>query len=270
MRKDFPQVRDLTMDAKGNLYAVGTLAVLDSFSLPVKDRVETFGIARWNKTTDRWEGPTDIGGFSRDPLQMTWLDAGKTKLLLTGAFEYGNDWGPLNGAAILDVNSGKVSALGSGLMLASRDQVVAPMVRHAVRGSEIWFAGMFNHAGVNANASFAAPISSHYVAMWDGSKDLSKVAPKAGAAPGGAARPAAASGDKLPSRVAYKLEQVEKELANAERQIAAGRAPNAQRNLQTIERLMKEIGADPQNLTYPRAAAAIKRVKAVAAAVGGG
>jgi len=160
LRKDFPQIRDITMDTQGRLYAVGTLAVLDMHTLPIKDRVETYGIARWNPETDKWEGPTKIGGFSRDPLQMTWLDEGRTQPLLSGAFEYDNHWRPLNGVAILDTTTGEIKALGGGLMPAHRDQVVAPIVRHAVRGNELWFAGLFDHAGINANATFAAPISS--------------------------------------------------------------------------------------------------------------
>ena len=166
LRKDFPQVRDLTMDSQGNLYAIGTLAVLDSFTLPVAEREETFGIARWNRDTNRWEGVTEIGGFSRDPLQMSWLDEGRTRLLLSGAFEYGNDWLPLNGVAIVDVATGEVQGLGGGLMSAHRDQTVAPMVRHAILGDELWFAGMFDHAGINANATWAEPNPSHYVAVW--------------------------------------------------------------------------------------------------------
>lgn len=166
----FPHVRDITMDGKGRLYAVGTLAVLDFHTLPVKDRKETYGIARWDPATDRWEGATNTGGFSRDPIQMTWLDAERSHLLLTGAFEYGNDWQPLNGVAILDTNSGDVKPLGGGLMMAHRDQVVAPMVRHTVRGSELWFAGLFDHAGINANATFAAPIPASYVAVYDPTK----------------------------------------------------------------------------------------------------
>lgn len=270
LRKDFPQVRDLTMDAKGNLYAVGTLAVLDSFTLPVKDRVETFGIARWNKSTDHWEGVANIGGFSRDPLQMSWLDEGKTKLLLSGAFEYDNAWRPLNGVAILNVTNGEVSALGGGLMLESRDQVVAPMVRHALRGSEIWFAGMFNHAGVNANATFAEPIPSHYVAMWDGEKDLSAVRPVAAASAGTPGKSPAAASDKLPSRVAYKLEQIEKELAKAEKLIAAGKAPNAKRNVQAVERLMNELSQNSEHLKHPQVVAVLKRIEAVTTAISGG
>jgi hypothetical protein len=162
----FPRVHALITDAAGNLYAGGSIAVLDSRTLPVADRVESFGIAKWDKATDRWVALTETGGFSRDVIQMSWLDKGKTKLLATGGFEYGNDWTPLNGVAIVDVTTGKVEPLGGGLLLASRDQTVAPMVRHTLRDEEIWFTGLFDHAGVNANALLGAPIPSNYVAMW--------------------------------------------------------------------------------------------------------
>ena len=269
LRKDFPAIRDLTMDANGNLYAVGTLGLLDYFTLPVSDRVETFGIARWNHETNEWEGPTNIGGFSRDPLQMTWLDKARTQLLLSGAFEYDNNWRAMNGVAILDVTTGEASALGGGLMPASREQVVAPMVRHAVRGNEIWLAGLFDHAGVNANATFADPIQSSYVAMWDSSKDLSAVAPVEATSTTGST---AASGadEKLHSRVAYKMEQVEKELDKAEKSIAAGKPARADRPAKTIERLLMEIERGGQNMEHPRIATAAGRLEAVRAAMAGG
>jgi len=208
LRKDFPQIRDITMDTQGRLYAVGTLAVLDMHTLPIKDRVETYGIARWNPETDKWEGPTKIGGFSRDPLQMTWLDEGRTQPLLSGAFEYDNHWRPLNGVAILDTTTGEIKALGGGLMPAHRDQVVAPIVRHAVRGNELWFAGLFDHAGINANATFAAPISSSYIAMYDPTKSMD---PNAGLV----VKPVAALPTPKRSSEAVKI-QLEAELTEGE------------------------------------------------------
>ena len=171
LRQDFPRIRDLTTDSEGNLYAAGTLALLDE-TLPVKDRVETFGLARWDRESDRWVSPTTMGGFSRDAVHMSWLDEAKTQLLLTGGFEYDNAWRPLNGAAILDVKTGEVKPFGGGLMMASREQVVAPMIRHSIRGDEIWFGGLFDHAGANANSNVEAPVPSNFVAMWNGTKNL--------------------------------------------------------------------------------------------------
>ncbi len=68
--------------------------------------------------------------------------------------------------AVLDTTTGALRPLGGGLLRASRDQVVAPMVHHAVRGEELWFSGLFDHAGVNANSRLQGPVESAYVAMW--------------------------------------------------------------------------------------------------------
>ena len=171
LRQDFPRVMDLAIDTQGNLYAGGTLAIVDG-KLPVAERQESFGIAKYDKASDRWVPVTQTGGFSRDVLQMTWLDEGRTRMLVSGAFEYGQDWTPLNGVAIVDLTSGTIEPLGGGLMREVRDQVVAPMVRHTIKGNEFWFAGLFDHAGVNANSMTSAPIQSGYVAMWDPTRSL--------------------------------------------------------------------------------------------------
>ena len=165
-------VRTITSDAQGNLYAGGCLAVVDQDTLPVKDRKETFGIAKLDKETGRWGPCTTVGGVSRDVLEMSWLDEDRTQLLLTGAFEYDNAWNPVSGVALLDTTTGELKSLGGGLMRAARDQVVAPMIRHAIRGSELWFAGLFDHAGINANDPLQAPIESWYVAMYDPTKSM--------------------------------------------------------------------------------------------------
>ena len=198
------------------------------------------------------------------------MDEARTQLLLSGAFEYDNNWRPMNGVAILDVTTGEVSALGGGLMPTSREQVVAPMVRHAVRGNEIWLAGLFDHAGVNANATFASPIQSSYIAMWDGTKDLSAVAPVAASSTTESSSGASAADEKLPSRVAYKMEQVEKELDKAEKSIAAGKPIRADRPAKTIERLLVEIERGGQNMEHPRIAPAAGRLEAVKTAIAGG
>ena len=161
---EFARVRCLTMDAQGNLYAGGSVAVV-SDTLSLTERKESFGIARWDAKSDTW-GPIGSGfqGFSRDVLQMSWLDA--DTLLVSGGFEYAWDWGILNGVAKLNVRTGALSPLGGGLMRSSRSQVIAPMVVHAIRGKELWFAGLFDHAGVNANSRVEKPNPSRYVAMW--------------------------------------------------------------------------------------------------------
>ncbi|MEQ9643153.1 MAG: hypothetical protein RIM84_24235 [Alphaproteobacteria bacterium] len=257
LRTNFPRVRALITDAEGNLYVGGTLAVIDD-TLPVADRVETFGIARWDRASDTWSGPTKVGGLSRDILQMSWLDEARTRLLLSGAFEYGNDWTPLNGVAILDTATGELQALGGGLMKASRDQIDAPMVRHAVRGDELWFAGLFDHAGVNANSVAASPIPSNFVAMWNPNADFSAAdKPVSGGAP-----PApTADAPKLGRSVAYKVEQLESELDKAEADVAAGKSPK--RRLNTMKRLWSEIGRAKDAATHPRVVEAKRRYDAL-------
>lgn len=118
------------------------------------------------------DGRLVVGGLSRDVLEMRWLDAARTQLLLCGAFEHANDWTPLNGVAVLDTTTGDLRPLGGGLLRASREQVIAPMVHHAVRGEELWFAGLFDHAGVNANSRLEAPVESANVAMWHPAANL--------------------------------------------------------------------------------------------------
>lgn len=172
LRGDFPRVRCMVMDAERNIYAGGTLAVLDRTTLPVASRREAFGLARYDRKQDRWVPVVQVGGLSRDVLEMRWLDAERTRLLLCGAFEYGNDWTPLNGVAVLDAKTGALAPLGGGLLRASREQVIAPMIHHAARGDELWFSGLFDHAGANANSRLEAPVESAYVAMWRAGQNL--------------------------------------------------------------------------------------------------
>ena len=105
--------------------------------------------------------------------------------------------------------------------------------------------------------------------MWDSSKDLSAVAPVEATSTTGST---AASGadEKLHSRVAYKMEQVEKELDKAEKSIAAGKPARADRPAKTIERLLMEIERGGQNMEHPRIATAAGRLEAVRAAMAGG
>jgi hypothetical protein len=160
----FAKVRDITMDKQGNLYAVGSVAVLDN-SMPVKDRTESFGIAKLDATSKTWVPVhPDFAGFSRDPIQMTWLD--DDTLLLSGGMDKTEDWKILNSVCTLNVRTGEVKNLGGGLMRPGRDQTVAAMVAHTVRGDELWFGGLFTRAGVNDNSTLEGPVQSQYVAMY--------------------------------------------------------------------------------------------------------
>lgn len=167
----FPRVRCLTMDKEGNLYAGGSLAVIDD-ALPVKDRKETFGIAKLDKATGRWVSCTKAGGVSRDIFQMTWLDDARTKLLLSGGFVYDNQFEQLHCVAILDTQTGELSRLGGGLLRSQLEHVISSNVVHAVKDGEYWFAGLFDHAGINANSRLEAPVESVGVARFAPGKNL--------------------------------------------------------------------------------------------------
>lgn len=169
MTEVFPRVRDLKYDKDGNLWACGSLAIVDD-SLPIKDRKETFGIAKYDPKLDQWVPPTRIGGLIRDPLQMTMID--DSTMIVSGAFNYGADFSLLHGVAKVDTRTGEVSPLGGGLPRASKEQIYAPMVVHAVKGDEIWFAGNFDHAGINADSNVEAPNPSAYVAVWNPKANL--------------------------------------------------------------------------------------------------
>lgn len=165
----YPRVRDMVMDKQGNIYACGTLAIISN-KMPPRERKESFGIAKLDAKTGKWGPIADFRGFSRDPVQMSWID--DDTLLLSGGMDYAEDWTPLNGVCTLNVRTGEMKPLGGGLMKFSRSQVIAPMVVHTIRGSEWWFGGYFQRAGINDNSNLAAPVVSQYVAMWDGTKNL--------------------------------------------------------------------------------------------------
>jgi hypothetical protein len=101
---------------------------------------------------------------------MTWLD--ERHLLLSGSFVYDEAWTQLHNVAILDVVTGELQPLGGGLLRVGQNHVVGAEVVHDVRGSELWFAGYFDHAGVNGNAVHAAPVESSFVAMYDPTRIL--------------------------------------------------------------------------------------------------
>ncbi|MDF1521933.1 MAG: hypothetical protein P1P87_03830 [Trueperaceae bacterium] len=171
LQEGFPRVDSLALDAQGNLYAGGTLAILSRDpDLASRHAVETYGLAKYDAATDTWGPANTTGGVSRDVRQMTWLD--DTHLLLSGSFIYDEAWNQLHDVAILDTTTGELQPLGGGLRIAGQNHVVGAQVVHAVRGDELWFAGYFDHAGVNANALNAAPVPSAYLAMYDPTRVL--------------------------------------------------------------------------------------------------
>ncbi|WP_372370032.1 hypothetical protein [Candidatus Uabimicrobium sp. HlEnr_7] len=165
----FPRIRCMTMDKAGNLYVGGTLAIVDNH-LPVVERKETFGIAKLDAKTNKWTGCTKVGGVSRDIFQMTFID--KRHLLLSGGFHFDNSWQPLHGAAILDIKTGELKPFGGGLLRKGRSQVISSDVCHFADGDDIYFAGLFDYAGININDLAEAPIESNYIAHWNSTKNF--------------------------------------------------------------------------------------------------
>lgn len=171
LQEGFPRVRALALDKDGNLYAGGTLGIVDRDpDILARHSLETYGLAKYNAETDTWGQANTAGGVSRDVNQMTWLDEGR--LLLTGSFIYDEQWNQLHNVAVLDIQSGELSPLGGGLLREGQSHIVGSEVVHAIRGNELWFAGLFDHAGVSGNAMHAAPVVSKYIAMYDPSRIL--------------------------------------------------------------------------------------------------
>ncbi len=171
LQEGFPRIRALALDKDGNLYAGGTLGIVSRDpEILSRHGVETYGIARYDANTDTWGQANTTGGVSRDVVQMTWLD--ENRLLLTGSFIYDEEWNQLHNVAILDIETDELTPLGGGLLNEGQAHVMGSEVVHAVRGDELWFAGFFDHAGVNGNSSSAAPIVSKYIAMYDPTRIL--------------------------------------------------------------------------------------------------
>lgn len=167
----FPRVRALALDSAGNLYAGGTLGIVGRGSDMEKRRgAETFAIAKYDRASDRWIGPTKAGGLSRDISQMTFLN--DKELLLSGSFVYDEQFNRLHNVAILDITTGALKPLGGGLLRRGRDHTIGSQVVHAVKGDQLWFAGLFDHAGANANAVNEAPIEANYVAVYHRTRNL--------------------------------------------------------------------------------------------------
>ncbi|NLX13879.1 MAG: hypothetical protein GXY44_09540 [Phycisphaerales bacterium] len=171
LQEGFPRILALAIDRNGNLYAGGTLGIVSRDpDISARHAVETYGLARYDAQSDTWGQANTTGGVSRDVRQMTWLD--ERHLLLTGSFIYDEQWNQLHNVAILDIDTGQLSPVGGGLLRVGQAHVVGSQVVHAVRGSELWFAGLFDHAGVNGNAMHAAPVVSKYIAMYDPTRIL--------------------------------------------------------------------------------------------------
>lgn len=169
----FPRVREITMDAEGNLYVGGTMALVDR-SRPIRDRhpKESYGIIRLNAKTNLWEPVTNVGGFSRDVFQMTWLDEGRTKMLVSGGFHYDNQWRWLGSICTLDVKSGEVSPIGGGLHVGTKGQVFSSNVRHYVDGDDWYFTGFFDYAGINRDDLLQGPVESFHFAHYNAKKNM--------------------------------------------------------------------------------------------------
>lgn len=167
----FPRVRCMTMDKDGNIYVGGSLGVV-SGKFPIHERMkeESFGIAKLNRKTNRWETCTKAGGVSSDIHQMSWID--DTHLLLSGSFHFDNQWSPLHAVAVLDITTGDLKPLGGGLLRITRSQVIGSVVSHFIEGDDWYFAGLFEYAGINVNDMTEAPNESYYIAHWNGKKNF--------------------------------------------------------------------------------------------------
>jgi hypothetical protein len=171
LQEGFPRVLALALDRDGNLYAGGSLGIVSRDpDIASRHGVETYGLAKYDPRTDTWGPANATGGVSRDVNAMTWLD--ERHLLLSGSFVYDEQWNQYHNVAILDVVTGELQPLGGGLLRVGQNHVVGAEVVHAVRGSELWFAGYFDHAGINGNAMHAAPVESAFIAMYDPTRIL--------------------------------------------------------------------------------------------------
>ena len=165
----YPRVRCLTTDKAGNIYAGGSIGILDD-NTDVTKRVEQYGIVKFDKASDKWIPATNCGGVSRDVFDMTWLD--DTKLLLSGGFLYKEDYSLLCNVAILDTVSGELTPVGGGLHKGHSGHVLSQNVHHAVSDDGYWFGGWFKYAGVDKNSDSQAPIESNYIAHFNPEKNL--------------------------------------------------------------------------------------------------
>jgi hypothetical protein len=165
----YPRVRCITMDKAGNIYAGGSIGILDD-NPDVTKRVEAYGIVKYDKASDKWVPAVNCGGVSRDVFDMTWLD--DTRLLLSGGFLYKEDYSLLCNVAILDTTTGELTSVGGGLHKGHSGHVLSQNVHHTVSEDGYWFGGWFKYAGVDSNSDSQAPIESNYLAHFNPSANL--------------------------------------------------------------------------------------------------
>ncbi|PIF04658.1 MAG: hypothetical protein CSA86_01375 [Arcobacter sp.] len=169
MTELFGKVRSLAIDKKGNLYAGGSIGILDD-NPDINKRDEHYGLVKYDKEQDKWVGATKSRGVSRDVVQMTWLD--DTKMLVTGSFLYSEDFKLLNNVAIFDTQKGTLEPLGGGLLKGIDAHVYASEVVHDVREDGYWFGGFFSYAGSEPKFLSDAPVESFSIAHYNPNKNL--------------------------------------------------------------------------------------------------
>jgi hypothetical protein len=163
------RVRCLEMDKQGNLYAGGSIGILDD-NPDINKRDEHYGLVKYDKQQDKWVGATQCRGVSRDVFQMTWLD--DTKLLVTGSFLYSEDFRLLNNVAIFDTKKGTLEPLGGGLLKGTDAHVYACDVVHDVREDGYWFGGFFQYAGSEPKYLSNAAVESFSIAHYNPKENL--------------------------------------------------------------------------------------------------
>ena len=102
--------------------------------------------------------------------------------------------------------------------------------------------------------------TSFHVALWNPSKEFK---PAQGAAPTKPSAKATGGGAELAKSIAYKVEQIEKDLDKAEKAIAAGKARSAKRPANQVERNLKDVRRRGAPMDHPRIADAVKRLEAI-------
>jgi len=157
-------VRCLMMDKAGVLYAMGSCNILDD-TIDVAQRVEHYGICKYDPVSGVWMGATKDHGVNNDVWQASWLD--DTHMLLTGSFLYTERFAHLNNVAIFDTQTGDLTPVGGGLFKDNDGHVVGQEVFHCIREDGYWFGGNFKFAGCEPKARSQSPVSTCYLAHYD-------------------------------------------------------------------------------------------------------
>lgn len=165
----FGRTRCITMDKDGNLYAGGSIGILDD-NPDITRRVEAYGLVKYDKNSDTWVTAAKCKGVSRDVFNMTWLD--DTNLLLSGGFLYSEDFKLLNNIAVLNVKTGELKPIGGGLYKGSNAHVYSSNVVHTVNEEGYWFGGFFQYAGADINSRAQGAIESNYIAHYNPKKNM--------------------------------------------------------------------------------------------------